>query len=284
MLVMFNVPHGPWNDDFRFGQLTECWKEMRDHLAPELVPLFMACAPLMLDDVDHATKVALGSNWCKALWDDCLQEPPLQNKVYKVNQHRFFGGIKTAREDLKVYHKTQVVEEHAAIEGGMMPPRDIKMGPTIMKVKAQHGDSLNKSTDSSRVSPLDRALRSQCQNALVMAVVLRGDEQNNVLLRITVTMSEPTEKWHGEQSHKLRCSSNSPTWLAAQHHGAFSKHMQDTFALLAQCAVLEYCRFDITFEQQEYDAGMLIVQDEYADVMGQFAMINAFHRMTNIGG
>ena len=129
MLVMFNVPHGPWNDDFRFGQLTECWKEMRDHLAPELVPLFMACAPLMLDDVDHATKVALGSNWCKALWDDCLQEPPLQKKGYKVNQNRFFGGIKTAREDLKVYHKTQVVEEHAAIEGGMMPPRDIKMGP-----------------------------------------------------------------------------------------------------------------------------------------------------------
>ena len=87
-----------------------------------------------------------------------------------------------------------------------------------------------------------------------------------------------------EQSHKLRCSSNSPTWLAAQHHGAFNKHMQDTFALLAQCAALEYCRFDIPFEQQEYDAGMLIVQDEHADVMGQFAMINASHIVTNTGG
>ena len=89
---------------------------MRDNLAPELVPLFMACAPLMLDDVDHATRVSLGSNWCKALWDDCPDEPPLQKKnAYKVNQHRFVGGIKTARDEFKVHHKTQFVERHAPI-------------------------------------------------------------------------------------------------------------------------------------------------------------------------
>ena len=51
MMIMFNVAHGPWNDDYRYGQITECWKQLKQNMRPEELPLFMDKVARMIEDM-----------------------------------------------------------------------------------------------------------------------------------------------------------------------------------------------------------------------------------------
>ena len=120
---------------------------------------------------------------------------------------------------------------------------------------------------------MDRAWRLQCQNSLVVSVILRGDMMNNLLCRIVVTVAEPVELWHGEQSQELRGSHASLKWLAQQHQGDFAAHVCSLARRLQQCEHLEFCRFDIPAPGINMDFDEGTTQDDLADTYGQMTII-----------
>lgn len=279
MMIMFNVAHGPWNDDYRYGQITECWKQLKQNMRPEELPLFMDKVARMIEDMGVLGR-GMGSDMTAKMFAECVEEPPLKRKGYKCNLNRFFGGIKVAREQIPQWHKLLFCEEHVVIEEGMMPNKMIEP----LKAKPQQGD-FSKSTDSDRTSTMDRALRSQCQNSLVMAVILRGDSMNNWLCRIVVTIAEPVELWHGNQSKVLRDCNSSVKWLGEQHSGHFAAHVCQIAKRLGESTHLEFCRFDIPALgiNMDFDEGTIALQDDLADTYGQMSIILIKHRWCKTG-
>ena len=55
-------------------------------------------------------------------------------------------------------------------------------------------------TDSGRPCASEKALRSCCQNALVMGVAFLREQQHKLILKIITCTIQPLEDWHGEQN------------------------------------------------------------------------------------
>jgi len=122
MMVVWNLPHGPYNDDVRFSQISEAWDECRRHFNPKTSVLFQGHAVDMLEDMSGMPGFSADTEGDAdaALWAAMVEDPPLRKKGYKCNLNRFFGGTQVAREDLHKWTMRLFQYEYAALECGML--------------------------------------------------------------------------------------------------------------------------------------------------------------------
>lgn len=292
MMITFNMPHGPFNDDARHSQVTGAWDECRRHFTAQTCPLFLEHLPQILDDMGGQS--ALGGDPSAGLdeqvWQAMAEDPPMRRKGYKCNLNRFFGGTKTARELLPLWHMKLFQYEYTALECGMLATRKVE------KIMVQQGalepedapENEKPSTCSTRVTVDEKALRSCCQNSLVISVAMLGDGHHNVLVRMILAIAGPVEAWHSEQNSTLRSAGASASWLLVQLKGGFMNHIHQILEKLSKVAVLEHCKFELPGQDaplhrdgDQADAHLmrLLREDDLADLMGDMAMSMASMRL-----
>lgn len=276
MMVGWNVPHGPWNDDQRFALLREGWEDMEAHHTARSSALFQHYAPDILEDIGGTSALDLDGDGSVdiAVWRHMLADPPTAKKGMKINLNRFFHGLEFARQDLHRWHARLLAYEYIALEQGMLASRRIDK----VRVRAASHDADEESkctTDSSLLNLAERGIRSAGQNALEVAVGVFGDRMNNILVRVLLTAVGPTEAWFRSQSHELRSGPSSLEWLGQQIAGGFMQQCCDTVAELTSRAALEFCRFQTKLQvvkQDDHEAnGELLLQDELAGMFGRLA-------------
>eukprot|EP00969_Alexandrium_andersonii_P050574 2222379-Alexandrium_andersonii.AAC.1 len=86
------------------------------------------------------------------------------------------------------------------------------------------GSDAKQSTDPSRLCVTEKALRSACQNALVISTIMLQEEFHLLLTRVVVCCSEPVDAWHSQQNKELRSAEGSLRWLTGQLDGGLMQH------------------------------------------------------------
>lgn len=199
-MVTLNLPHGPYADDMRFAQIRESWKEAEEHFTAKSCVLFQQHSHRILEDRNDQVEVQADEDLDDALWRNVVEHDPFRHKGYRINLNRFFGGVRAAANDLPNWHATLLQLEYTALEHGLLASR--KFEKIAMKgtsaAAAEFGSE--KSTDPAKPCLADKALKSCCENALVISVAFRGDYMNNLIARIVVVGVDPTAvAWETEQ-------------------------------------------------------------------------------------
>lgn len=126
-------------------------------------------------------------------------------------------------------------------------------------------------------APDEKALRSACQNALVIGVVVLSNLENERRQRAVLAITEAWEAWHSEQSHRLRSVEESMAWIQEQQAGAFVAVCIGTFKPLFDLDALRQVGLRVDFPASLEKALMqdqprAFEDDEIVACMGRLAL------------
>jgi hypothetical protein len=276
-MIMCNVCHGPNNDDMRYAQVQEAWKEIETTFNAKDNVLFQEHCINIADETDRKNLQADDGDLDTAIWEAMKLDPPLRKKGYKVNLNRFFGGISHTREMIPQWHSRLFQYEHVALECDMMS--NSKFVKKLLLPVVPDGDpDARTSTDTNQITISDKALKSCCQNALVISVAHLQQRENNLIARIIVTVTRPVEKWHQEQNTQLRSVHGVREWLLAQLGGGFMAHVGCILESLSNATNLQFCRFSLPGDTSglalpnNNKDGDIELQNEMADIQGSLCL------------
>lgn len=146
---------------------------------------------------------------------------------------------------------------------------------------AQEG---GQTTSTSRVSFEDKTLRACAASACALSVVLLGDLRNKRMVQIIVGASSHLMRWQQEQAQELRSAKAACDWVFRQTRGGVLKHVREGLEFLSSERALSECGFVVP----ESPASSAIdnlesgVEDDFADLFGQFSLCLAFARVRRL--
>lgn len=115
----------------------------------------------------------------------------------------------------------------------------------------------------------DKALKSVCQNAVVVSVLLLADEHHHRLSSIILAVCAPVDEWHSHQSKVCRSAGECEEWVAEQASGGYGDHLQSILAGLASTETLQSAGFIVdSASASACSDGELISENDYATTYG----------------
>lgn len=148
----------------------------------------------------------------------------------RCNLNRFMGFVAQSSRLLGDWFPSSFQVEHAALEWGWLSNKSLRQ-KLHCKVSAADVDALV-TTGRTAVSVDNKALRSVCQNSLVVSVLYLAEPANRKVLLLGLAASRPVLHWHTEQSRMVRSVGESFSWLLGQCSGMFMDHIKGVLAAL----------------------------------------------------
>ena len=132
---------------------------------------------------------------------------------------------------------------------------------------------------STKLKLEDKTLRSCCENAAVISVLMLSDSQNHRVVSMIVSATMPISKWHTAQNRELRKADATVGWIQAQVKTDFMAHVLEMVQALCNPGCLEAACF--LCDYQSLSGGPAedhITEDDVADTFGSFNMELSFNR------
>ena len=128
---------------------------------------------------------------------------------------KFLAATAKIKKEEHLFHQRLFGYLHIALESDMLSG---KAARKLVVPKEIAGDGAEDPEHAPLRRPLleDKALRQQCQNALVFAVVVFSDEDNLMRRNSIVRIAEPWQEWFNHQSKELRSAKASWPWELRQ--------------------------------------------------------------------
>ena len=185
----------------RFAQMVECLQFLVASFTPDTSGSLLRYCDRILKELGAACRFD-GSSPIGALWSYIRGLAGFPKQERRVNFCRFMAWLRGAKLLLKHWTLMLWLLEHLCLELDMMGTSKLKAIAVKSHVTEQVGEQ---TTTSSAVPSLEsKALRSCCQNAAVVAVMILGDYENRRLMACMVWAADPLERFHGEQNAGCR--------------------------------------------------------------------------------
>lgn len=211
LLLVWNLPHGPWQDDLRSTQFQE---------ALDLPPLVAARASSLLQESGKAHLLS-SPGALEQMWNEFRPANPFSKKGSNTCLNRFMSLTKQGQEELKHWSFRLAAYELVAMESGMLSGAKFQkaiLGRSGVGIGSGRGYPGGHDKPKTRFG-VDRALRSSCANALVMAVCLLNEPLAWRRLAQFVEITGHISRWHSQASEKCRSVSCCQMWLRHQCMG-----------------------------------------------------------------
>lgn len=224
MMLTWNVPHGPWAEDRRYGEVVECFNNFfRTTSVPEDSWLFMELLPRMIFDLNDPGLVG-NPEAAQLVFDRLRHDNPFANKGAKVNFNRFMSAVKAAEEETARWTFRLFAYMMTCLE------QDYLAGSRFVKLLQKSESMPDRSTSAAKNSATEIAVAQGCQNQLVVALMMLTDINNQYKQRAITATCRPVLQWFEEQAHVLRSVHSAFQWLQQQIGGAFLDAMQRILA------------------------------------------------------
>ena len=278
-LVVWNVEHGPWNDDMRWSQVLSSWNEATKHFEPTTMPLFVENLPRVIHENggrDAILQCSEETSVEKVLWEK--MSVGWRPKGYKTNLNRFWATRQKAEQFNAWWHMTLSKYSYLCLENGQMSTKKIASLAVKPSVTVSGASEEPTTTDSAKSDAVEKALRCSAQNAIVLSTLILDDYRNCRLVRCIVAGSAHWHAWHQHQNRTQRSSADSLKWMVDQLQGDFGRTNAGTFSVLQDKQSLENIDFDLKAyskmaathtARHEY---LFLEDDEMADYLGEFVL------------
>ena len=132
--------------------------------------------------------------------------------------------------------------QYTALKLGHLSHKQILEKPTV-RFKAV--DEEDPSTNPKNITVESKALKSCCNNALAVSVMVLMEHDHKRLVQIVVNISLPVKKWHIEKNKELRDVYSTTAWLIRQLDGDLMQYLYSFLEQLCDQIVLKKCQFRV---------------------------------------
>lgn len=279
LLIALNVEHGPHGEDLRHNQIRDAWFELQARSSPQACALFQEYCQEIASEAqgESSWELEAGEDLQDAVWRHLRNEPHFMKKGCRTNLARYQASRRAAEDLLPRWTLKRFIYEYVALETNMLDSSHTARLLIKGEVDLKEGES-KQTTDSSRVCISEKALRSACQNALVISCLILEDPTNMQLTKLIVFLSAPVDLWHKQQSRALRSTAGSETWMWQQSSGGFYSHVTGILAQLQDPDVLQRVGLCVP-GTSEVDEAQVNSELWLAHLFGAFAMRLASRRI-----
>lgn len=232
-LVVWNVEHGPWQDDLRWQQVGDAWAEATEQFDMQSMPIFSEFLEEVVKENGGSGALLSSSEFDTVeatVWD--MMRGGWRPKGYKTNTNKFFATRQKAVSFAKWWHVTLMKYTWLCLESGQVSTKRV----ANLNIKAPPPEQGDRATTSSnRPDFAERALRGSAQNAMVLACLILGERRNCRLTRVICLATGPLHEWHSKQNKAQRSSKECLVWLVSQASGEFVQSLSQTLMCWDTC-------------------------------------------------
>ena len=275
MQATWNTPHGPWAEDTRYRQVVEAMRDLHDFEGPASQPLWQAFAPKILHDLGMDSHIG-DDGIQEQLWEICFDASPWQKKGTKMNANRFMGAASRPMQEDQHWHMRLWGYTHICIELDMLQGKEFNK---MVIPTAAPGDGQDHPEDTAQLRqplPEEKMLRRACQNAMVVAVMMLSDPDNQYRQRCICTAAKPWSAWHSQQNELLRSTTMSGDWLERQLSGDFLKSVAKGLACLSSRQDISHCGMQVDLCQRsdlpDADDIEVVREDQFASLLASLTL------------
>ena len=272
-MITMNLPHGPDSTDMRFMQVKDAMVHCFQTHTSSSCELFQEHLPgLLLDVAADLPEYEDGMTTDERAWRFLEEHSAFQKKGEKVNLTRFHSVVKEGREFVKRWTSTLVQCEYVSLEMDMLKGKKFTDKVTV-KMAGRDPDAPD-TTAATATALDDRALRSCCQNSVVIALMFLSEDLNLRLMHMVVSLAGPVTLWHSAMEKQVRSVASASSWLLDQVSGGFCKHVTDIWRVLSDD---DFMKSSGLLHFQERDVvdlsdGRLFNDEEISGRCGSFAL------------
>lgn len=282
LLLVWNLPHGPWSDDMRWSQTRELLAEFTFAGSEPPPPLIAARVHDALEECGRLDTLASGDA-IEELWSEFCEHDPFRRKGAKVSLNRWMSLVQTGRHELRVWSMRRACYELVAMESDWLKDKISTMMVARSASDAAAGAggvAAREVTTSRRPDVVDRAVRSSCENSLVVGVYLLSAPLARRRLAIFLEVSDPVERWFNTQSRTCRSVRENRTWTLQQVSGQCMQHIALIWVPMTLRASLKRAGFwlphsDVTVPPESVAA----LDDALAGEIGSLVLSMLRHRL-----
>lgn len=235
MLLVFNIPHGPWADDLRSSQVQQMLQDMCRQPWSKVLPLLEQRAIDVLSE-SRQMHLLTEDNTLESVWALFCHEGPFERKGSKVNLNRFMSTIIEGRAQLPVWTMRRVCYETIALEMDMLGSAKLQKlmvrEPAASECGPSAGHEAPAATSSRRIGGIDKEVRKSCDNAVITACYILGMPNSWRRLSIFIECTSLVERWHSAQAKAVRSTSDASLWVVEQVGGQLMDAMVRLWAPL----------------------------------------------------
>lgn len=200
MLVVWNVPHGPWSEDRRFGEAQAVLRNFfKTTKRPQDSWLFMELLPRFIFDAQDSTVFAASEgDAADLIFERLRNSSAFSVKGCKVSSNRFMGAIMMGDDEAPHWTERFFVYLMTCLE------QDYLHGTKFESLIARGKASVDRTTSSKKGSGTEADLLRACQNQMAVACMALSDVQNQYRQRSINIVCQGARRWHSEQSHQCR--------------------------------------------------------------------------------
>ena len=270
-MCLFNLPHGPEKDkDMRFHQLKATEQMIFDTFTSEDCASFQLLTMQIIPEVEKiqgtGERMSAGE-----VWEFIKEHGFFEVQGHRTTLCRFLAWLRAAKRLLQRWHSYYWVVMVLCIE------LDFLQGSSFTKKIALKQNLVanavgpeGEETTSSVVPSVDgKILRSCCQNAAVISMVLLEDDSNRRLMSVIYHVHSPLDTHQSESNTQCRSVEGNRKFLAEQANGGLMQLCYDTFDVLTSPAAIEDCGFIPDYSDVKDDWFMVQeAENEWASLMG----------------
>lgn len=279
MMLVWNVPHGPWSEDRRYGEVL---RQVEQFLKNTKVAadswLFMQLLPRMLFDLQDQS-LASHPEAAGLLFQRMVEDHPLRRKGAKISMNRFMSAIKMGDEDAQRWTQRYFFYLMTSVEQDYLHGRGFEALMAKGGLLSQSVDTASRTTSSRQNSHAEGALIRACQNQLSVATVILGDVMNQFRQRLINMVCSAAKRWFEQQAHQLRSVGSTFEWLSQQLESDFFEHLCGIMAPLGHMDSLRWVGFSLpstgslpASSSDLWHEGQAGDEDQLATEMAQLAL------------
>jgi len=274
LMVSINMPYGPNNTEERLDQFRNKCKELSG-TNPRTNALFMARSADAIMDLSLAGVEMPGEkDKDLELWDYWVARGHFRRDGYRCNLNRFQGGFVRVAKELQNWSLDLFEAEHVAIEMDMLKSKALmrhylEMDAKDTVVPGEEGAMLKTS-----VNIEDKQLRKCADNAIIIRVMMLGNEHHKRTVKIILSAGKFIVKFHTEQNRTLRSAEGNRKWVEDITHHGLMNHVYAGLKQLEDVSALEHCEFDLPVEGEPESCDLdleIMLEDEFAQRFGQLS-------------
>ena len=221
LLLVWNLPHGPWADDLRSSQVKEALAHLQSE--PDVPPIIAASSFAILKESGQEGCLA-DQDGVESLWQEFRSTTPFDKKGSKTSLNRFMSLVAVGQQEFRFWSFRRAAYELVALESDMLGSKKFE---TLMVDRAQGvaaassagADGPETVTSSRRPDCVDAAVRKSCENALVISCYVLSTPYAHRRLGMFLEIAGHAERWHIKQSRVLRSVQGSLNWTCDESGG-----------------------------------------------------------------
>ena len=273
-MIVMNLPFGPEKEpDMRFGQMVEALSFMVKHFNPDTLGSLQAHADTMSWELRRVLD-RCHDRPIDNLWAYICQMAGFPKQGRRVNFARFMAWLRAAGWLLQHWTLLLWLLEHLVLEMDMVGTQKFK-ALAMKQHDVVEGFEGEQATTSSSVPTLEsKALRSCCQNAAVVGVMVLSEYANRRLLACMYWAAQPFEQHHGMQNTQCRSVPENKKHVMHTLTGGLFRYLHKTWLQLQNRDVLIDCQLQTrdghSILEVDADDPALAGEDEWAGTLGSF--------------